>query len=263
MAYNRTWNDAVSGAAWNTAQPVGVPRLKQPFAGDPTYYVLEQDYQQTIEDFNPLTLNTAFPPAQEPGSFAGYYLASESALTDMSNGVGQWTRTYAYKPNTRNDYASLAYSFIGYGGALPNPNVASTTYAWGRNRKTVSVTCRIQYDYYLVGPQAWCDYTDASLIPVIREQLYYIPQGNVVGSVFVPDFTRGSANDISAGLAYDYIWDAVPGKYYIGTLIPTYPHRTEYLALITAGSEIVAEPSQLSRWMGNFYVRATKYVVAQ
>lgn len=231
----------------------GWPVLHQPFAGDNGEYLLEQKCMQYGSNFAATALNTAYPLAP----YTSYVLVSESPLRDVNGGLVEWTQTYALVPNTRNDYSSISYNFIGYYGSVANLATGLVTKIIGRPRATYSVKCRIQNDYYFCATGQ--TYTTPSAIPIIAAQRYYIPQGSVSGSTFTPTYTRGSANDLATGSDTDFIWTASQWA----SLIPTYPSTAEYQALILAGTEIVAEASQLSRWQGNIYQRQTKYVVAQ
>lgn len=156
---------------------------------------------------------------------SGYYLVEETAPQPIGCGVGRWTRVYAKVPDQHNEYITFAYNYIGFSGVF-GANVTSVS---GREREVRNVTSRIQHDYYLVGSATYPTVDD---IPEIVEQRYY---------------------SVSPSVRVEYIADASPS---------TTPSLTTYQALITAGSEIVAEPSMVERWKGNIYVRKTRYVPA-
>lgn len=248
MSYTRSYIDG----DFTIAKATGVPLLTQPFAGDKNYYVLTQEFVQFVENFTPTALNTVHPDA----AYSTYKLVSESPEQDIGNGVVKWQRTYAAPPATRNDYATISYSFVGFYGTVTDIAIVSSFPVVGRNRFSNNVTCRIQYDYYLVDGTTYVTPLD---IPVIQEQRYYIPKGTIAGAVFTPTYTRGTANDFAFGKPTDLIYDKADW----GNLVPSYPSTTEYIGYITAGTEIVAEASQLSRWLGNYYVRSTKYIKPQ
>ena len=235
----------------------GKARFSQPFMGDNGEYLLDQDFQVDIGSFAPLALNTVHP------DYATYHLVGESQLQDLGGGQVKWTRTYAQVPATRNDYSSIAYNFIGYLGL--NPTSIGTTPAaasvLGRPRFVSVVNCRIQSDYFLVGAGGLFSPASIASIP---EQKYYIPTGTWQASgmtfVFVPQYTDPTLAALH-GIPCDLIYD-ITGAFAFSVSVPSVPSRTDYEALRTAGSEIVAENSTLSRWRGNIYVRTTKYVVA-
>lgn len=251
MSTTLSWIDG----DYTVATAVSNPVLSQPFEGDSGEYVLTQDFWQFLANFSALPLNTPYTTLP----FAGYYLVGESPLTDLGGGLCKWTRTYAQVPATRNDPSSLAYPFIGYYGRVANLATSSSFPVIGRPRQSLPVTCRIQSDYFLIGATPPASFTNISLIPVIAATKYYVPQGSIIGGVFAPTYAAGSTNDLATGTDTDFIWD--PASF--GGIIPTIPSRTTYQGWITAGTEVVAEASQLSRWKGNIYQRQTKYVIAR
>lgn len=247
----------------------GPPRFSQPFDGDPAFYVLDEDYVQYYDYFASLALNIPHPV------YPSFLLCKESNLQPVGvAGVAKWTRTYAQVPATRNDPSTIAYNFIGYYGLTNAVFYATSGFTLGRARFTRSVSCRIQYDYYLgvdathvydsigtnVAMAGAANVIDA--IPVIPAQRYYSPIGTFVSGVFTPTYTAGSANDLAFGIEMDFIFDAGATSDAGTTLNFTRPSRTQYQTLVTAGTEIVAEGSQAGRWMGNIYFRTTKYIVA-
>lgn len=246
--------NTITDGDFTVASAVTDPHIAAAFEGDPGRYVLEQEFVINNDYFAALPLSTPHP------TFTNYFLVDESVPVPQSvPGIVHWKRTYAQVPAPRNDYGSIAYSFIGYYGKIANLAIASTFPIRGRNRFTETVTCRVQNDYFLVGTSPAASYATAALIPSIREQKYYIPLGTISGSTFTRTYTAGSDNDINYGTATDSIWNAADWA----SLIPTTPTLSDYQAAIVASSEIVAEPSQLTRWKGNIYVRVTKYIVAQ
>jgi len=250
---------------WTTAAAAGNVRFEQPFAGDKNDYVLVQDFMQFTANFTPLALNTAHPV------YTTYFLVAESELQDTGGGISRWTRKYAQVPQPRNDYLSYAYSFIGYFGKIANLVTSSTFPVLGRNRLQLTVPCRSLNEYFIwIDGNTIKDSTGTNIytgtpgqatpesIPVILGQRYYVPAGTVPSpGVFVATYPAGSPQDIAYGTAQDYIWDAPA----FGGVIPTIPSRTTYQTLINNGTEIVAEDSQVSRWLGNIYLRVTKYIL--
>lgn len=244
---------AAGTSTMDVASACGAPRFSAPFEGDSTVYKIEQDFMQFTVNYSALALNTAHP------DYSSYHLVHETALMDMGGGISKWTRVYCAVPATRNDYASLAYSFIGYYGQIASLATDSNFPVVGRARQTRSVTCRVQNDYYLCG--AGGSFATPDLIPAIAATKYYVPAGTVVVATgtFVYTYGMGTAADMNNGTDTDLIWDPAA----ISGIIPTVPSRTIYQGWINAGTEIVADGSQLSRWQGNIYQRQTKYVLAK
>lgn len=161
-------------------------------------------------------------------TFTNAYLVEETPLQDLGGGVARWTRRYATIPATRDEYETFAYHFIGFYGVW-GINVTTVT---GRDRFTKTVVSRLKHEYFLCATGQ--TYETPDLIPIIPAQAY--------------EFN---------GIATDYLGDSPPFS------VASDPSRTEYEAWIAAGTEIVAEDSRVSRWLGNIYERVTRYVVAQ
>ncbi len=236
---------------FTTAAATSPTRLSQPFAGDAGEYLLEQDFMQFRANFTPTALNTAHP------DFSSYKLVNESQLHDLPGGIVTWTRFYASLPDTRNDFTSIAYNFIGFYGKTADIAVATTFPITGRLRFSQTVPCRVKNDYFLTGTGG--SFATPDLIPTALAQRYYVPLGTIAGSVFTPTYAPGSADDIRYGRPTDFIYNASEWA----ALIPTRPSVTEYQTLINTPTEIIAEDSTLSRWLGNYYVRVTKYIYPQ
>lgn len=244
-----SWTDG----DYTVATAVSNVELSQPFKRDKGMYLLSQKFWQFLANFVPLALNTPYPSVP----YTSYVLVSESQLRDLGGGIVEWERTYAQVPASRDDWTTIGYQFIGYFGTQGN-FIATPGTIIGRPRQTVTVPCRVQNDYYLVGTGG--TFTTPDLIPNILEQKYYWPQGTLSAGVFIPIYPPiGSLDDIMHGLATDDIWN----KEDFGALNPTVPSRTEYEALITAGTEIVAESSKITSWQGNIFQRQTSYIKAR
>jgi hypothetical protein len=267
-AYTRKWVD-LNAAALSGAQKVSVPKFACPFDGDSNAYVLTQEWESLAENFTPLALNTAHP------DYPTYLLVKEGPLQDIGNACVRWTRTYALLPNSRADASSMSYNFIGFYGYYGTATVFTANKALlGRARFQRTVSCRIQFDYFLissgniyqmVGGVLTSIATGSTIefIPVIGEQLYYSQSGQYVAGTWTPDYTTGSQSDQNYGLATDSILDQTTWNSIFTTVVPTVPSRATYQGWINNSTEIVAEGSSISRWMGNMYSRVTKYVVAQ
>ena len=246
---------------FNTASATGTPRYSAPFDGTNIEYVLEQDYVQRVGYFTPQALST---PSDIDSSFL---LVKESPLQPVNVAdVVKWTRTYAKVPATRNDYSTTAYQFIGFTGYIAVFIGVSTTTVPGRARFSKSVTARVQYDYFLVGSTT---YPTVASIPTIQAQKYYFRIGTLIESsgsyTWTAKYALGSSDDINQGIPTDYITDdtSISTSSFQYGVIPSVPTRSTYMGWITNKTEIVAEDSQVTRWMGNIYVRSTKYIIAQ
>jgi hypothetical protein len=199
--------------------------------------MLEQDFIQLRSSYSEAALNTthyaaigsASPVDGGATGDSNAYLIAISPHEDMGQGVVKWTETFCKKPADRNEYESYAYNFIGYYGVWGIGITAVT----GRPRFTQSVTSRLAHKYYIPGIDGGIA-TPAD-IPIIAAQAY------IYGA---------TTNNV------DFLADSPPFT------AATSPTRTAYEALVTAGTEIVAEASIIRRWQGGIYERVTRYVKA-
>lgn len=154
------------------------------------------------------------------------FLVNESELKPTNvAGVMQWTRRYATVPISRDEGGSIAYQFIGL-------TLASTL----RIPFVRAVACRVALSYYLVGPNS--AYASVRNLPVIDKQRYYI--GSLAGGIGTDVLALSSA---------------------ASTILST-PTTETYQGWITAKFEIAAEATQFTRWQGNIWQGATKYITA-
>lgn len=192
----------------------------------------DQDFCQDADSFTATALNTPHPDDPSP-SDPTFVLVEETNFQDLGNNVRQWTRRYARKPDDYSEMGgTLAYNFIGFFGTF-GINITAVT---GRGRFVEVVPVRVQRDFFLIGPEAYCDYATPQEIPIIQEQIYYITD---------PEQKT------------DYLGDEPPLD------VASTPSRTDYEAMIAAQDEIVAQASKVERWQGNIYVRETFYIEAK
>ncbi len=224
---------------FDVAEPVGLPVFSSPVRSTTTEYTFTQDWMQFRTKFRPTPLNTAHPSRYKSPDYSEFKLVAEGPRQDIGGGVVKWARTYAKVPESHDEFESYSYSFIGLLGTWTVGNIAISVQATGRPRTTRVVTSRVQHDYFMVDPAG--AYPTASDIPIISGQRYLAPQE--LGPV--------------AALDTEYLWDVS-----VSMPLASIPSRTEYDALVTAETEICAEDSRLSRWMGAIFLRQTRYVIA-
>ena len=215
------------------AKPVGLPRFSAPIPSTTTQYLMRQTFQQFKNQFAALALNTAHP------DYATFYLVGEGELQDIGGGAVQWERTYAAVPASHDEYESFSYQFVGFGGIIWYSGNRYGTTITGREPFMRIVSSRYHHDYFLVG--AGLTYATAGDIPSVLGQRYY-------------------AGGLDPTLQSTYLWDT--DTVGLITYFATSPTATAYKALITAGTEIVAEDSRLTRWQGNMWLRQTRYIIA-
>ena len=217
---------------FTTASATGAAEKSFPIEGDNSSFIVEQDFVIAIGSFSPLALNTAHP------TYTTAYLVKESPLQDLGAGIMRWTRTYAQIPATRDDYETSVYRFPGFLGA-GTPPYSQYQIAVGDQRDPFEKSCvtRVENEYFLCA--AGQTYVSPDLIPIIPATKYHFD---------------GIENNL-----VDYLVDHTTNPFATET-VPSLP---DYLAMITAGDEVVVEDSRVERWMGNIYVRKTRYVKAQ
>lgn len=215
---------------WTTKEPTGKARISYPFAGDFATYIIEQDFIQLRANYSAAALNTLHSTVVTGGNSSAY-LIEIGPHEDLGQGVISWTEVYSTKPADRNEYESYAYNFIGYYGVW-GTNITAVT---GRPRFTQSVTSRLAHKYYIPGVGADAGIATAADIPILAAQTY------IYGA---------TTNNV------DYLADSPPFT------AATNPTRTAYEALVSGGTEIVAEQSIVRRWRGAIYERVTRYVKA-
>lgn len=208
---------------FTTASTSGAARFSLPIEGDTTTTMFEQDYMVTFANYTPLAVGTAHV------TYTTHYLLRESGLEDMGGGIAKFTRTYCKVPANRTEYETYSYNFIGF---WPIPSIFGLG-GNGRDRWSETVLSRIDYHYTLATPPA-----------VIPAQQYFILgyPSQKTDYIFYASNINDSA-DANGALTVE-----------------------GYQALIAAYTDlsidgIVAEDSRISRWNGNIYERATRYIL--
>lgn len=213
------------------ATTVSNPEFSAPFPAVNVDYILRQRFQQTLANFAPLALNTPHP------DYTDYVLVSEGDKQDIRGLQCTWERVYAKVPASFSEPGgNYAYNFIGIWGSF-GINVSTFT---GRDRFTRNVPVKIVRDFFLVG--AGQTYQTFEEIPAIAATRYL--------------------NSPTGDLDVDYIQDSPP------LAVATSPNATQYRALIAADAadpdsySIVVEDSRIDRWLGNIFMRETRYIKA-
>jgi hypothetical protein len=266
-------NPLIVDGDYTTPRPQGQPKLSAPFPGVNTEYMLTQDFIQygpgtSIQPtsgyaYKPLALNTVYgADFTTINSFPNFFLTAEGPLEDLGGGLVKWTRTYCAKPATRYEAASLSYL---YPGLTPKITVGgSTDSVTIRSPILKAADVRIEYDYFFIGAAgsnlATPDYADFTDIPPNTHQRWGFVAFNGASPIGLVE--------INPPILYDQI--TFNGIFYGGGTVPT---ASAYIALMgtlnaTTGvitppnppNFFVAEDSVLTRWQGNVFQRATKYI---
>jgi hypothetical protein len=291
MQLGSIFTDEPVGNGWDTLQPHGLPRVTFPLRGDSIFsgrdiiyfdlgtslYVrvplgtypnlqpwssqqstimIEQDFMVRQENYKPIRLNTyydeaawslgwtgTFPDGVPIPSLSDCLLVDSSPLEDMGDGICRLTMRFVSLPFTRNEMEQFCYTYPGL-----SPSRLSFTRV---------VPSRIQYDYFLfddwgvtalpvfpAGPKLNAATGIYPVGLILDPQLYYAPDADALANnYFIP--RDGSLIDAT-----------LPA-------LSTIPSKTDYISFFTAGAELVAEASTFDRWMGNIFVRRTRFVPAQ
>lgn len=210
--------------------------LEAPFEHTAARYVLRQKFTQTQSSRTVGVLNT------QHASLTTYYLVSEGPDNDLGEGVCEWERTYAQKPDAFTEPGgTYTYNFIGIAGTF-GPGIESAT---GRERFSRTVQSVVVNEFFIVGTAggglATPDYSTAQAIPLETVTRYHY--------------------ELAEEIEADYLYDDPPAT------TPTVPSRTEYLDWCEddkndADSYTIVVSSEVTRWMGNIWVRQTRKIKA-
>ena len=223
---------------FSTAAAAGAARTSYPIPGDLTAKVISQDYMQTFADYTAPTISTAH------GTFSTAYLVGDSELQDIGGGIARFTREWATIPAVRNEWGTWGYQFPGYYSVSAGPTPYSQYFYVNGNARdpfTLTAKSRMYHEYFLC--KAGQTYATPDLIPVIDAQVWsMVTNTNARILYLIPTGTFGTDSN---------------------------PTLEAYLALVAGGAgfgtgaavgEFVAEASTVDRYMGEIYVRITRYV---
>lgn len=156
-------------------------------------------------------------------TISGLVLVEENMDTDLLVGLMQFNRVYANKPAPWDDYESYNFSY------WPIMRTVLMAYSPVREGGSRTVTSRIHRDYFRIG--VGLDYATPSDIPITPK--------------FIPTW-------VQPGFSY------TSEAWWIGNLEGniTTPNEIAFLAM----GEIVAEASEVTRYRGDIWERATRYV---
>jgi hypothetical protein len=135
--------------AFNTVQPTGGLVPDNTIPRDPTALIWSQPHQVDRSGYTAPTLNA------KNVTYDTAYLIGDSGFGGEFDDTLTFTRRWATKPATRYTYARAAVTYPG----------------WYSEREPSSQNTLVQstYEYFLVGPEAWCDYASVDEIPIIEE----------------------------------------------------------------------------------------------
>ncbi len=226
---------------FTTASACGAARTSYPLGGaDLTAKVISQDFMIAFASYAAPTISGTH------GTFTTAYLIGDSDLQDLGGGIARFTRQWATIPANRSEWGTFGYQFPGLldDTATPPYNQYWIYGGTGRDPRTEPAKSRLYHEYFLC--KSGQTYTSPSAIPVIDATKYTLDSnGEAVIAYLLPNGVFGDDSD---------------------------PTKEEYIAVAAGGSglgtgaaagEVVAERSTIERYMGEIYVRMTRYVLAE
>lgn len=234
---------------------------------------------------------------------ATFYLVSETPTQNIGGGMLQFKREWVMIPVSRTVPRQMAYTFRGISSDLVySPvNISSNSISGGVHTFTCAsdpsvdvgdrVVITATQTQYPAGIQtgfavrrtalSGTSTTTVKTDPVVApggNSLYFLqlrkvedgrdPRTNAVTAMvqydyYLPGVSPGVANVADIASYEPTLIIDVNGKETLTYSDTTTPTRTAYLADVAAGSLIVAQHTDISRWKGNIYQAATPYVKAE
>jgi len=230
--------------------PIGSGFNKQPFNANQSAIVIEQEFMVAQEAEYQLPLNTPYNPLWATGWGNSYqnlencFLVEEGPTVPVGGGIARFKRKFASLPENRNDYESYSAVFpaLSIGGASTNARFGFTRIVNSRIFREFFVFDNLNLlasiPLYPEGHRI--NTTNPDTKPVLWEQF----SGFAADAAAISNY---QLLDPDAALA-----DGPPA---------THPSYSIYKTW-QGTAEIVAESSCFDRWLGNIYVRKTRFVVA-
>jgi len=252
--------------------PLGEYPNLSPWSPSQAAFIIEQDFMVAEANYIPLALNTSYDGDWAIGwqsvtstnyplpNLTDAILIEEGPLEDMGQGIVKFTRRFATIPPTRNDVEQFVYTFPGYDASDSNDGYSGTRLQYTRN-----VISRLQYDYFIfddldilstpIFPNGNRLDATTGLYPnglLLPSQYFYSPVANAFEqNIFLPPDSIILTNAPSGGNA-------------------TAPSADDWINWLNGVGtsngqppELIAEPSTMQRYMGNIYVRRTRFVLVQ
>lgn len=236
--------------------PLGEGFNDQPFNPSQAAIVVEQEFQVAEAFYAPMPLNSLYNPSWGVGwgnidvDLTSCFLIEEGALTPIGAGLVRFKRKFANLPPNRNEFESYCASF-------PALNFGGDSIRFGFSRV---VNSRLFYEYFV--------YDNLGLLAFIPE----FPGGHRLTTAAMA--ANGRFLCFEQFIGFKPVAGAVQNNNFLDPDQPlddasdedggpgTTPPYLIYAGWRDLGFEIVAEASSFTRWMGNIYVRKTRFVQA-
>jgi hypothetical protein len=284
-------------AGWDTHSQVRLREIAYPLAEqEPTHYTVRRFFEGPSSTFGGIaSLDTA------DAEFAAAKLVANGNQTDIDGGCIAYERLFATVPaswSEPEEYAFTYPAYLGSGGYVGYSvsaitasganfilSISGSTIVAGdtvfyslkftRNSIVYNVsgsaiavattnTSQVTITIGLAGTGVFSSVSGSVGLTIPKREN---PETKIVGSRVQSDYILSSPANLNTDLPLIPVFSAiVTSGGTFGTLTDTLstataPTAAQYIALINAGSEIVAECTR-RRYLGNIYVRRTRFVPA-
>jgi len=265
-------------------------------AAEPTALVIDASFMQTRANYSRPAANAVL---SYNGSNA--YFVDDQGFSDVTAGVTTWGRKWATIPASWSEYEDTSYEFpsytVGtvYGStfnvtniATSGANVVLTTSATNvvagdtlfLNLLFTRSSRAYRFTYFTTALAASSglsitvknqfpnsgNFTNVSGIVCETQIARNLPEQLVVSSRILHDYALSSEGSLDTDLPAIEAWSAITYQGYqtkvLSTGGATIPSSEDYFQMMKNGTEIAVERSSRSRYMGNIYVRRTRFVTA-
>ena len=284
---------------FTTAQPCGLPVFSSPIPGTSAEYVFTQEFMQLRTSVSAAAIGSLHPTYGTTSPFSGYVLVSEGPKEDAGAGMVRWRRVYAAIPASHNEWESCACSFP---ATSPLGPLASTQLGRFRFSRLVTSRVQHDYFIVAAGTETAYLFNSPGNIPAICAfdyvtQYYdaehgtwqygnFYTKADYVSDDFVstsaggliptvPSETQYAAmlqdatvNKWKAGISFQKLTNANPPMVDVGVTMQVYSTAQTGLdahnipTVTSFYGQLAAEDSRLSRWMGNIFLRQTRFILA-
>ena len=295
-----TYYTAAGQPAFNTVATVGPPVWEKMLPVPNNKVVFRQRFMQTAASYTPLAYDTPYPAESTYGvpTATTYYLVSEENFSGERGGIMTWDRVYAAVPTAWTEPEEYAYTYPAFSGSQTvgtTYNVtaiaASGTYYSVSSSLTFSVgdTLFINVGFTRSG-LGWrvANYVQAlggvSGTNVLVGQIFggtgsFTSVSGYIGKAS-PSRSTPKAFIVPSSVVNEYAFSSITALDQNLPLIPqfavinntgvetdtitttTIPSNSNWVSMVAAGTQIVAATSMRRRFLGNIYVRSTRYIPA-
>lgn len=298
-----TYYTASGQPAFNTVATVGAPVWEKILPVPNQRTVFRQRFMQTANAYSPLAYDTAYPANATYGvpTSTTFYLVSEENFSDERGGMMSWDRVYAAVPTSWIEPEEYAYTFPAFSGlqslGATYYNVTAITAAGSYYALTSSVSFAVGTTLYLNVSYVRAPYSSTQQSnfvvvlgsttsnPILIGDVFIgsgpftsvsgtIVLGSpgrdttktmVVGSNVVNEYALSSvtALDSTLPIVNPFVVLTANGSEIDVITTTTLPSTSTYIGMINSNAQIVAAASVRRRFLGNIYVRSTRYVTAR